>query len=188
MPQELYDSVLPFAESNTPGLLTPGQVFTGQLSESDWEPVRGATVSIANNSWFTADILTLLSDATVNETRLLGLAWGTFDLTKGDDFYQGSYSLLIGGPLGGELALDTSCAISDGLGAAVGAMLSQGLPEMEARVAIVNLTDRGDFIAGPAAARGRYQRIGSEGVVTVTASGCLGDEVATFTVTTVREP
>ena len=32
VPPELYDSVLLFAEADTPGLLTPGQVFTGQLT------------------------------------------------------------------------------------------------------------------------------------------------------------
>lgn len=185
VPPELYDSVLLFAEADTSGLLTPGQVFTGQLTESDWEPVRDATVTVSHNSWFTADVPTLLSDATVQETRLIGLAWGTFDLTKGEDFYQASYALLIGGPLGGKLALDPSCAASQLLGGAAG---GPGLPNLEVRAAIVNLTDRGDFTAGPAAARGLYQRIGSEGVATVTASGCLGEEVATFAVTTVREP
>ncbi|MFQ6028913.1 MAG: hypothetical protein ACE5Q6_15625 [Dehalococcoidia bacterium] len=185
VPQELYDSVLLFATEDTPGFLTPDQGFTGQLTDSDWEPVQDATVTIAHNSWFTAQVLTLLADSSLNETPLIGLAWGTFDLTKGEDFYQGSYALLIGGPLGGQLVLDSSCAANEALGSTIGAVLGQ---QVEVRAAIVNLTDRGDFTGGPAAARGIYRRIGSEGTLTVTAEGCLGSEVATFSVTTVREP
>jgi len=186
VPPELYQSVTLFVAEDTPGFITPGQAFTGRLTNSDWEPARDASVYIAHHSWFTADVPVLLADPEVNETRLIGLAWGTFDLSRGEaDFYQGSYALLIGGPLGGKLVLQDSCPADATLSAAISRELER---EVTVRAAIAGLTDRGDFSAGPAAARGSFRGIGPEGTVTVTADGCLGAEVATFAVVTEREP
>ena len=59
--------------------------------------------------------------------------------------------------------------------------------ETEVRAAIEGLRDTGDFTAGPAPATGEFQKIGDSGMLVVSAAGCLGQEVARFSVNSVQE-
>jgi hypothetical protein len=173
------------AGEDAPGFLTPDQSFAGKLAESDWEALRDADVRIDHNSWFTADIPKLLTDPGTQQVPIIGLAWGAFDLSNAEgDFYQGSYTLLIGGPAGGSLTIDSSCDPNPALSKAISARMGD---EVAVRAAIVGLTDICDFAAGPEEAKAAFQQIGSDGIVTVTAQGCLDHETATFTVKTVRQ-
>jgi hypothetical protein len=182
---ELYESVALLVGEDTPGFLTPGQSFTGIITDSDWEPLNGAVITVAHNSWFTADIPALLTDPNVSEAPMVGLAWGTFSLDSGKgDYFQGSYALFLGGVDGGTLVIDPSCAPSPALSAAAGYLLGV---ETEVRAAIKDLTDTGNFRAGPAEATGEFQKIGNGGTLAVSAAGCLGQEEATFSVNSVRE-
>lgn len=185
VPGELYSSVALLAGEDTPGFLTPGQSFAGKLTESDWEALQDADVRITHNSWFTADVPKLLTDPGTTQVPIIGLAWGAFDLSNAEgDFYQGSYTLLIGGPAGGSLTIDPSCEPNPALSKAVSARMGE---EVAVRAAIVGLTDIGEFAAGPREAQAAFQQIGSNGIVTVTAQGCLDHEAATFAVKTVRQ-
>jgi hypothetical protein len=185
VPSELYNSLALLVGEDTPGFLTPGQSFSGTMTDSDWEPLDGVAVTVAHNSWFTADVPALLTDPNISETPIVGLAWGIFSLDSGEgDYYQGSYALLLGGAESGALAIDPSCGPSPALGAAAGSLLGVGT---EVRAAIKDLTDTGDFTAGPAPATGDFQTIGDSGTLAVSAAGCLGQEVARFSVNSVRE-
>jgi hypothetical protein len=177
--------VVLLAGEDAPGFLTPDQSFAGKLAESDWEALRDSDVRIDHNSWFTADIPKLLTDPGTQQVPIIGLAWGAFDLSNAEgDFYQGSYTLLIGGPAGGSLTIDPSCSPNPALSKALSASMGA---EVAVRAAIVGLTDTGDFVAGPEEATAVFRHMGGSGTITVTARGCLEHEAATFTVETVRQ-
>jgi hypothetical protein len=185
VPEELYSSVTLLAGEDTPGFLTPDQSFAGKLAESDWESLRGVDVRVAHNSWFTADVPKLLTEPGTKQVPIIGLAWGAFDLSNAEgDFYQGSYTLLIGGPAGGSLTIDSSCDPNPALSKAVSDRMGD---EVAVRAAIVGLTDIGKFASGPKEAQADFQQLGSDGIVTFTAQGCLDHEAATFAVKTVRQ-
>jgi hypothetical protein len=185
VPEELYNSVALLLGEDTPGFLTPDQSFAGKLAESDWEALRNADVRVAHNSWFTADVPKLLSGPGTTQVPVIGLAWGMFYLSNAEGaYYQGSYTLLMGGPDGGSLTIDPSCAPNPVLSQAVSARVGA---DVAVRAALVDLADSGDFIAGPEKARAAFRQIGNSGTVAVTAQGCLDQEAATFTVKTVRQ-
>ena len=184
-PRELYNPLALLLGEDTPGFLTPGQSFAGTMTDSDWETLEGAAVIVAHNSWFTADVPTLLTDPDIKETPIVGLAWGTFSLdSEKGDYYQGSYALLLGGAEGGTLAIDPSCGPNPTLGAAISSLLGV---ETEVRAAIKDLTDTGDFTSGPTPASGEFQKIVEVGTLVVSTEGCLGDEMAQFSVSSFRE-
>ena len=184
-PRDLYNSVALLLGEDTPGFLTPGQSFSGNLTDSDWATLEGTAVTVAHNSWFTADVPALLGDPAISETPVVGLAWGAFSLDSGDgDSYQGSYALLLGGAEGGALVIDPSCDPSPALSAAVGSLLGVNT---DVRAAIRDLTDSGEFTVGPAQPTGEFQKIGDRGTLAVSAEGCLGQEVARFRVSGLRE-
>ncbi len=63
----MYNSAKLIIAEDTPGLLTPGQTFSGTLTRSDWEALEQAKVAIVHNSWFTADLPALFTGSGVTQ-------------------------------------------------------------------------------------------------------------------------
>ena len=160
VPPEMYGDVVytleAYGGADTPGMLTEGQFFEGSLTDSNWGAVKKADVEVAHNSWWTADFET---------GELVGLAWGTFDLSKGKgNALTGGYAAVIQGWIWPD---PTTCPTTRGN-------------------LYVSVTDTGGWQLVPGSTSGAYKQVSGGGDLTVTASGCLRDEAATIEVAGVR--
>ncbi len=152
-----FAAQLPYGAS-TPGQMTTGQGFTGSLTASDWGALKSAAGTITHNSWFTADTSALAQPG--DTTALVGVAWGTFQLSKGKgNAVAAGYEAIING----SLTLDPTC------------------PNMLS----VSVNDVGGWQVAPGSATGSFKQVNG-GSLVVNASGCLFSEQATLSLTGVR--
>ena len=167
-------------DSGTAGLLNSDQTFSGKLSESDWGGIKKAEVEVTHNSWITAG---------AGPAAITGVAWGEFTVTKG----KGKKGSSLTGVYG---------ATIEGVAAPVGfysllVLLEIVPPELappaellECDVTLRNpgqlyivVTDQGQWDVVDDSATGSFKNIESTGMpddLTVTATGCLGEEKASF--------
>ena len=144
---------------STPGATRLDQAFKGRLSQSTFGALRKSRVSVNQNSWLTVD---------PSSGAAAGVAWGSFDLVKGRaNTLTGTYAASIAG-----------FVVPD---SAVGATCASGL--------FVNVTDVGIWEVDEESLAGSFQELSSTGLLgglAVQASGCLGEEQASFSVAGVR--
>jgi hypothetical protein len=134
------------------GVLTEGQPFEGMLTRSDWGALDESDIVVSQNSWFTADPVT---------GEVVGVAWGTFDITKGSgNDLGGEYAAFIRGVIGPDYLFGAEC---DGSGL------------------FVRVNDEGIWKVDPSKVSGAYEKLGPTGMLgdfKARAAGCLGDEKA----------
>lgn len=164
----------------TTGLLvTTGQVFEGELSESSWRKLRGADITVHQNSAIGANPFELFL---AGSTLLAGQAYGEFEIENGrNDAIQGTY----GADIFGALVVDQTCPATS-VFAGLATPLPDGsilvLPDMQVRA---NVFDSGDWSVIQGSASGAYRAINQMGgSLEALASGCIGGaETASLKIT-----
>ncbi len=143
-------------DQNTDGFQTLDQPFDGQLFESNWKALDDADMVVSQNSWFTAD---------PDTGEVVGVAWGTFDITKGSgNELAGEYAAFITGTVAESFYFGVDCPDS-------------GL--------FVRVEDEGIWEVDETSVSGAYEKLGPLGMLgdfSARAAGCLGHERAIVTI------
>ena len=154
--------IAPF--TGLPGVLNNDQTFEGKLTRSTLGKLKKANIAVSQNSWFT------FTDA---NGSIAGAVWGTFDASKGRrNKITGVYAGSLSGALIPDILIPgVSCPVP--------------FPGIPGAGTYVDVTDVGIWVVEPGSAHGAFKNLESTGApddIVVSASGCLGSEVANITV------